>query len=413
MAPATAPELIVKETKEIGTTVKTYRCPSSRLRSKRRSESVGVGDATASPTAALLLNVLQESMGRIATILFAHRLGTSLEPECKMYRLAADILNDSAMVLDCLSPIFPKPVRVGLLSLSSVLRALCGVAAGSSKASLSAHFARWGNLGELNAVGLNIPPSQLTGVVLSYITSPLETWIALIVLLIVHLGTNHAAVRAVKMTTLNRQRANIVFSHLFEDNLILTPAETSKEERIFERDGVLRWKAESSGILGTCQIGTSLEQLLLLLPEQADRGALETSRTTSTTMDASTNLTALLELFREEEYILYFGPLSRRGAIVLKAGATAQAQLKAWSHALLVSRHLARKNGTATSCIHEKQGGQGELSPSVSVLSILRDTLQEHTRTFKDRVKRLEHAGWQTDVASLETKPGRRVHVSV
>jgi len=114
---------------------------------------VGVGDASASPTTALLLSVLQESMGRIATILFAHRLGTALEPECKMYRLAADVFNDTAMVLDCLSLAFPKPVRVVVLSLSSVLRALCGVAAGSSKASLSAHFARWGNLGELNAVG--------------------------------------------------------------------------------------------------------------------------------------------------------------------------------------------------------------------------------------------------------------------
>lgn len=113
---------------------------------------IGVGDSGASPTAALLLSVLQESMGRIATILFAHRLGTSLEPECKMYRLAADIFNDAAMILDCLSPAFPKPLRVVLLSMSSVLRALCGVAAGSSKASLSAHFATQGNLGELNAV---------------------------------------------------------------------------------------------------------------------------------------------------------------------------------------------------------------------------------------------------------------------
>lgn len=92
-------------------------------------------------------------MGRIATILFAHKLGTSLEPECKMYRLAADVFNDTAMVLDCLSPALPKGPRVLLLSFSSVLRALCGVAAGSSKASLSAHFAQWGNLGELNAVG--------------------------------------------------------------------------------------------------------------------------------------------------------------------------------------------------------------------------------------------------------------------
>lgn len=91
-------------------------------------------------------------MGRIATILFAHRLGTSLEPECKMYRLAADVFNDTAMMFDCLSPALPKAPRVVLLSFSSVLRALCGVAAGSSKASLSAHFAKWGNLGELNAV---------------------------------------------------------------------------------------------------------------------------------------------------------------------------------------------------------------------------------------------------------------------
>ena len=88
----------------------------------------------------------------MATILFAHSLGTSLEPECKMYRLAADVFNDTAMILDCLSPALPKAPRVALLSLSSTLRALCGVAAGSSKASLSAHFAKWGNLGELNAV---------------------------------------------------------------------------------------------------------------------------------------------------------------------------------------------------------------------------------------------------------------------
>lgn len=113
---------------------------------------IGVGDSDASATSALLLTVLQDSMGRVATILFAHRLGTALEPECKMYRLAADIFNDAAMLLDCLSPALPRTARVFLLSLSSILRALCGVAAGSSKASLSAHFATQGNLGELNAV---------------------------------------------------------------------------------------------------------------------------------------------------------------------------------------------------------------------------------------------------------------------
>ncbi|KFX97398.1 hypothetical protein O988_04889 [Pseudogymnoascus sp. VKM F-3808] len=122
-------------------------------------EGVGVGDATASPTTALLLSVLQDSTGRIATILFAARLGLSLEPECKRWRLVADILNDAAMIFDCLSPALPKPLRVSLLSASAALRALCGVAAGSAKASLSAHFAKSGNLGELNATHPKKPSS--------------------------------------------------------------------------------------------------------------------------------------------------------------------------------------------------------------------------------------------------------------
>ena len=114
--------------------------------------SVGVGDASASPTAALLLSVVQDSVGRLATIAFAHKVGLALEPECKTWRLAADIFNDTAMVLDCASPALPKPLRIAVLTMAGVLRALCGVAAGSSKASLSKHFAKWGNLGELNAV---------------------------------------------------------------------------------------------------------------------------------------------------------------------------------------------------------------------------------------------------------------------
>ena len=113
---------------------------------------MGVGDATATPTGALLLSVFQDSAGRIATILFAHRLGSSIEPECKRYRLAADIFNDAAMIADWLSPAFPKSLRITVLCTSSIMRALCGVAAGSSKATLTAHFARAGNLGELNAV---------------------------------------------------------------------------------------------------------------------------------------------------------------------------------------------------------------------------------------------------------------------
>jgi vitamin B6-dependent photo-protection and homoeostasis protein len=113
-----------------------------------------VGDEKSHPTTALLLSVFQESFGRIVTIIFAHRFGSALEPECKMWRFAADIFNDVAFILDCLSPAFPKQIRVFIFSGASMLRALCGVAAGSAKASLSAHFAKAGNLGDVNAVSL-------------------------------------------------------------------------------------------------------------------------------------------------------------------------------------------------------------------------------------------------------------------
>lgn len=128
-------------------------CHNYRASTDKQSTGVGVGNADASPTSALLLHILQDSSGRIATILFAHRIGTALEPECKKYRLAADIFNDAAMILDCLSPMVPAgALRVLVLSTAGILRALCGVAGGSSKASLSAHFSRWGNLAQVNAV---------------------------------------------------------------------------------------------------------------------------------------------------------------------------------------------------------------------------------------------------------------------
>ncbi|EFW20052.1 hypothetical protein CPSG_03227 [Coccidioides posadasii str. Silveira] len=370
------------------------------LSSRAVLQGVGVGDATASPTSALLLSILQDSMGRIATILFAHQLGTSLEPECKMYRLAADIFNDSSMIMDCLSPTFPKSIRVGLLSLSSVLRALCGVAAGSSKASLSAHFAKWGNLAELNAKDssqetvISLMGMLVGSLVVSYITSPLATWVALISLLIVHITTNYLAVRAVSMTSLNRQRANIVFSTLFDENRVLTPKQASKQERVFERDGVLRWKA-SSDTLGFCQIGVPFKDVIDHISSSSPA-----ERTEATVV-------AILRVFEQEEYILWFDPARKRGVIGLKTNASPTSQLKAWSHALLAANSFKIKESNTREPLVREQVG----TDSVLMLGILQGTLAEHSKDFDARIESLRDAGWDIDTPSLQTKPGRKFDV--
>ncbi|KAH8821217.1 vitamin B6 photo-protection and homoeostasis-domain-containing protein [Xylogone sp. PMI_703] len=414
------------------------------LSSRAVLEGIGVGDQYATPTTALLLSVLQESMGRIATILFAHKLGTALEPECKMYRLTADIFNDSAMILDCLSPALPKPLRVGLLSLSSVLRALCGVAAGSSKASLSAHFATKGNLGELNAKDssqetiISLLGMLVGTLVVSNITSQWATWLAMILLLAIHLFTNYMAVRAVCMRTLNRQRANILFSDYLSQVLprpdvdrettllqvpqlsnaakLLTPQTLSNHERIFEKDGILRWTTVNinthsstlrSLILGTCHIGVPFSRLLALLspPSSGKRS-----------YNPSTILPSILNLYTSQGYILWYDRKRTTFLIILKEGSDVRDQIRGWVHALYaawVLYHLKKPLSPRDKDI--SRSGSSE-EDDQALLHVFTQTMHVLTQVFspdetgeKDLFTRLEESGWDITIGAMETMPGRRI----
>ncbi|MCJ1286997.1 hypothetical protein MMC26_006344 [Xylographa opegraphella] len=334
-------------------------------------------------------------MGSIATILFAHKLGTALEPECKMYRLLADVFNDIAMVLDCFSPALPKVPRVILLSASSVLRALCGVAAGSSKASLSAHFAKWGNLGELNAKDssqetiISLLGMLAGSVVVSYVKSPIATWSWLILLLSIHLAMNHAAVRAVSMHTLNRQRANIVLSTMLDQRKVLTPGEVSLQERIFERDGVLRWCG--TRIIGKAVIGVSLKGVIGFLGQP--------HRVTSSVRSPSISLERLVSIFQEEEYLLWYERSRHLALIVVKSKASPQSQLKAWSHALLMAQLQAS----------EDRAGANAKSMDEETLRRLQETLKQISIRWGQSLVALEASGWDLNTASLETSSSSRI----
>ncbi|KAL8909565.1 MAG: hypothetical protein Q9171_004974 [Xanthocarpia ochracea] len=378
-----------------GATMRIARVASHTMKSGmlKGYAGVGVGDASASPTAALLFSILQESTGRIATIIFADRLGTSLEPECKMYRLAADVFNDAAMLLDCLSPALPQGPRVVLLSSSSMLRALCGVAAGSSKASLSAHFAKWGNLGELNAKDssqetvISLLGMLAGSVVISYVSSPMTTWTCLILLLSIHLAMNRAAVRAVSMHSLNRQRANLVISTYLDQDRIMNPKEVSIQERIFEWNGVLRWR--SSSPFAAARIGLSLRDLLASLGPAHER--------TGSIRDAEARLTTLIHLFSEEDFLVWYDAPQRLGHITIKQGAAAESQLKAWALVLWIAHRHHAAGPDATSAAIE------------SSLEVHRITLQELSLRWSDCTSRLRSAGWDVDIASLETTSGSRI----
>lgn len=361
------------------------------LASRAVLQGLGVGDENASATNAMLLNVLQESMGRVATILFAHRVGSAIEAECKMYRLLADILNDAAMVSDCLSPMLPKLVRVLLLGASSVFRALCGVAGGSSKATLSAHFARGGNIGELNAKDssqetvISLLGMWVGGVVVSYATSTTATWIWLLVLLFAHLSTNYLAVCSVSMPSINPQRANIVFSSLIENGCVPSPEEVAKQEHIFAKSKVLRWNG--SKYVGTCEVGVSFAELLRQL------GTVHSK--TGSARDLRVSITQLLDIFADEQYLLWVDTRKRRAFIFLLDSATVHSQLRGWAHALRFMRALELTQQTKYS--------------EVDLLHLLRSTLIEQNAVFQDWVEKLEASCWNIDTSALQKMGARRI----
>lgn len=259
-----------------------------------------------------------------------------------------------------------------------MLRALCGVAAGSSKASLSAHFARSNNLAELNAKDssqetiISLLGMAAGSVVVTWVISPTATWTALIMLLSIHLAMNHAAVRAVTMRTLNRQRATIVFAQFMADGSILTPNQVSLRERIFERDGVLRNSQDL--ILGRCEIGISPSKLL------AKIGLI--SSTASGSMHVSRDeLARTFSRLKDDGYVLHAA--NQEAWVVLSNDSSPRTQLKAWYHALL----------TLAMTKHDEAGeGKGMTLDSAWTL-IERD---------------LKLAGWDLETGALETHPGSR-----
>jgi hypothetical protein len=144
-------------------------------------------------------------MGKLATIFFAHRMGTYTEAGCKTYRLGSSLLMETAMVIGCTSLWFPMDVRFAVLCISSMLFLAAGVAGSASKSSLSGHFAKWYNLSELNAKGgsqetvMSLAGMMAGTMIISWHTTRFRSWVALLLLCIPHFTLNRIDVRAVEM----------------------------------------------------------------------------------------------------------------------------------------------------------------------------------------------------------------------
>ena len=177
------------------------------------------------------------------------------------------------------------------------------------------------------------------------------------------------------MRTLNRQRANLLFSMYLQDTgesvgchkrAVPSPTQISARERIFEREGVLRWQGGS--VLGYCEIGVPFSRILNSIDGE--------------------HLTTLWDEFKDDAYITWYDELSKTYLVTLKDFATPLDQLHAWMHAL----YLAYESKHAESNMVQ-----------------VRSTLREFSPSFLD--EQLSQAGWDIETGALEVKSGTRLQI--
>jgi hypothetical protein len=238
--------------------------------------------------------------------------------------------------------------------------------------------------------------------VVSYISSKWATWTAMIFLLAIHLGTNYLAVRAVCMQTLNRQRANLVFSSLLEqlafnqielgtsksrplrDPMDLTcpnPEEVRLQERVFERDGVLRWRGE---VLGYCKLGVNLKTVL-------DCFTWPDKTTGSHSGSRMREFSKLLEVFKGSRYIVWYDEPRKTFLVVLEDGAGPINMLLAWMFALQFAKY----------------GNSKQAKSLIEALGVTRSYLSRIEDGLIQRVRE----NWDLEVSAMETQSGTRIRM--
>ena len=157
----------------------------------------------------------------------------------KRWRLFADLINDIGLTLELLSPRFPDLFLL-LACIGTLCRALCGVAAGATRASLMSHFALHNNIADISAKeGIQETAVTLAGLVLGWqavdwLDGDLRlTWLVFGLLTAVHVWANVLAMRCLVLTSLDRQRANLCITHFLTHRDTLTPAQAAQRESVW------------------------------------------------------------------------------------------------------------------------------------------------------------------------------------
>ncbi|XP_022201036.1 RUS family member 1 [Nilaparvata lugens] len=247
---------------------------SGTLATQSIMKGVGVGSSTATPLSAAVTWILKDGTGMVGRILFAWWKGTSLDCDCKKWRLFADVLNDLALSVEMfLLPLAPS-YSLQILCLSSTLKAIVGVAGGATRAVNTQHQALCNNIADVSAKDgsqetcLNLIGSVFGILVLSLVgESEVLMRLLFIFFLIGHVYSNYMAVRALQFSTLNKERYLIILKTYLSRGLIRRTEHVNYEESVVVGSGITEKQLCGYEIYMGCSLKYLVDNHLISAPE--------------------------------------------------------------------------------------------------------------------------------------------------
>ncbi|XP_041986492.1 RUS family member 1 [Aricia agestis] len=280
---------------------------------------VGVGDTGATPLAATITWVIKDGCGHLGRIIFAYSHGTYLDAYSKKWRLYADTLNDAAMCIEIALPLF-KNYTTFALCVSTVMKAIVGVAGGATRAAMTQHHAVRGNLADVSAkdsaqeTAVNLVASITALLIITLFGNSIFIFIMMIIL---HIVFNYLAVRAVCLRTLNEPRFLQVIETYLRKEMVPNPCEVNRTEPIiFYQLGTKLLDLKICGF--QIHLGQSMKQLIKDVPK-------------------TSGLKLIKEIYSDRNYIVYPSMNQRLMCVYIKEGATVDDILCSYFHAVLLS----------------------------------------------------------------------------
>ena len=329
-------------------------------------KGAGVGDVKATVMAATITWLLKSGSGMLGSILFAWARGSHLDCYCKQWRFTADVLNDFATFVEILAPTVGPDHFLYVMCAAAIAKSIVGVAGGSTRAAVTSHQARHGNMADVSAKdGSQETLVNLSALLIGLVMVPFVNenvviiWFLYILLTALHLYANYRAVRVLKMEFVNLIRLQTIIRHYFKYGTIMSIEETNYEEPIF----LSFFNRATEYELGAKVTSDSGEQF----------------------------------------------PCLERGFIIQKKGEKIRIALEenfstyALLESILYAELYIYLNNSAGDALPWSQ----ELRPKSTVFSSELSDVTEHYRIFRDFNIKFNESDWHADVIKVGTSPWR------